>query len=434
MRAKTIILSAITITAILAVLLPFTPQASAGDTACSGTLPVAGSPYDNVVVNSGDSCTVGGGITINGNFQANGAVDVTISGFPSPTTIGGDVQITESTGNTLIQLVSVGGSIQIEKNQSPTGTISVNRNTVGNNIEVNDNEAREIRISSNNFNSGDIIVLKNTVDITQDRARSIIDVSSNSPQNIIIQENTVKATGTSSASVGITASRNTVTGNIQLVKNTGIADGVRFSNIVQIGVFSNSFSSGNIQILDNTASATSSNRRSDTQALIQVSGNGFGGSPQNIEAIGNSATADGETGSGSFSKMKALVAVDRNDVIENIKVQKNTASADGIHTQTIITATISASDNSFSPGNLQVQENTATATGPGADRAEIDVSGNNNPQNIEVQKNTASTPGSELVTVDSNTADENIQCSENSPTPIGADNVGNLEGQCSGLS
>ena len=48
---KTIILSAITITAILAVLLSFMPQASADDTTCIDTL--ATGTYENVIVPAG---------------------------------------------------------------------------------------------------------------------------------------------------------------------------------------------------------------------------------------------------------------------------------------------------------------------------------------------------------------------------------------------
>ena len=426
----------------------FSQDVFADDTVCDGILTAAEGPYDNVVVNPEDSCTVEAGTTINGNFQAVEAVDIVIRGSIF---IGGNVQINESTGIIRIErgtivgdlqiqestavLVfitreSVGGSVQIEKHNSPSASLIVSSNVVGENIQVTETDTARVSIFRNTLTAGNISVLKNTIDgccatiLVQGNRLSGIDA------NIVVQENFVRAT-TGSAGAFIRVEGNLLTGDIHMEKNTAIAVST-FNGIARIIAQFNGFSSGNLELFDNHVVASNTDDRgAGPTAQIIVANHRTG--PQNIEMTGNSATASGTVASGFFG-VKAKIEVFNNDVQESVKVQKNTAQADG-GSSTIIVAEVVASRNNFMSGNLQVQENEAKATGTTSD-ASINVDSNglvSSPQNIEVQKNTASASDSELVTVDSNTADENIQCSENSPDPTGSSNVGNLEGQCVGL-
>jgi len=430
---KTIFLTGLGTLAILSmILLPYAPQAEAGVTACSVILTSAGGPYNDVIVNPGDSCFVEDGTIINGNFEAIGAVDIFMFG-PS-ITIGGAVEIKESTGNTFVFEVSVGESIKVEKSVAPLGVIFLVDNTVGKDIQVLDNEILRIDIRSNVFNSGDIIVLKNT---SSPFDATIFRIISNiSPQNILVQDNTLFSSIAAFASASIIVDRNQdVEGNIIVEKNTLNSDtGTRGST--DISIFANTFSSGNIQVQANSLTTTVSGFGARSSATISIDTNSFFGNGQNIIALENSINASTEDDEGGVADSRLLVF--GNDIDGNIKVQKNAVNGDGTIESRAIVAVIFINNNQFSSGNLQVQENSATANGPTATtNAVISVVANGDvspPQNIELQKNTASAPGTKQMFVERNVATDNFQCSENSPAPTGSLNVGNLEGQCTGLT
>jgi len=206
---KIIIFSAIGIMAILAVLLPFMPLASADDTTCIGTL--ASGTYDNVIVPAGFFCEFASGVTVNGNvnvesnafllsFDANtvngdvnvasgasvhfhsltlgGNVegsncdlifiddsDTTIGNVKSDgcsrvdiviSSIGGDVLI-ENTSTVSIRSSSIGGDVQ-EKN---SGFTQVSSNTIGGNLQIEDNTGFRVGVWSNTV-AGDLQYNGNT--------------------------------------------------------------------------------------------------------------------------------------------------------------------------------------------------------------------------------------------------------------------------------
>jgi len=426
---KTIFLTGIGTLAILAmILLPFTPQAEAGVTVCSGTLTEVGGPYNDVIVNPGDSCFVESETIINGNFEAIGAVDIVMFG-PS-ITIGGAVEIKESTGNTFVFGVSVGESIKVEKSVAPLGLIVIEDNTVGKDIQVLDNEILRMAISSNVFNSGDIIVLKNT----SSPFASVFNIRSNiSPQNILVQDNTLFSSIPEFASVSINVDRNQdVEGNIIVEKNTLNSDTGTFGS-TRISILANTFSSGNIHVQANSLTTTVSGFGARSSATISIDTNS---NAQDIIALENSINASTEGDEDGVADSRLLVS--GNEIDGNIKVQKNAVNGNGTLGSFAIVAVIFINNNQFSPGNLQVQENSAIANGPRATTtAVISLVSNGDvspPQNIEVQKNTASAPGTELMNVLRNVATDNFQCSENTPAPMGSLNVGNLEGQCEFLT
>jgi len=146
---KTILLPAIGIFAILAMMMPSMPFASAGDTICAGDL---SGIHDNVVVQSGDSCfilagaTINGnvkvesggdlsasGSTINGNIEADGAISIRISGV----TVGGDVQIKKTTGIAVVDSSIIGGNLQMEENSGVSADAFLN--TIGGNLQYDKN-------------------------------------------------------------------------------------------------------------------------------------------------------------------------------------------------------------------------------------------------------------------------------------------------------
>ena len=175
---KTIMLSAIGISAILVVLLPFMPQASADDTSCIGIL--AAGTYENVIVPAGFSCFFSSGVTVNGNVDVeNGAVfnafgSVTVNGninvasgasiHVHSLTLGGNVEGTNCSvlffdsldtaiGNVksdgcmfvIIGNSSIGGDVQVKN----SGNTSIRSNTIGGNLQIEDNTGVRVGAFSN---------------------------------------------------------------------------------------------------------------------------------------------------------------------------------------------------------------------------------------------------------------------------------------------
>ena len=127
------------------------PSAAADGTECDGTLTAAGGPYGDVSVEEGKSCTVEAGTIINGDFEADEPVDITIRGS-SVITISGNVKIEGATGDVKIENSDIGGNVEIKdgtatssndifvRNNIIGGDIEVEGNTVVDDISVNDNK------------------------------------------------------------------------------------------------------------------------------------------------------------------------------------------------------------------------------------------------------------------------------------------------------
>ena len=253
MREK--ILLGIAVFVLAGIMVPM-PLASAddNDTVCSGF--IIGGEFDNVIVNPGDSCTMDGS-TINGDFIANGAVNIVLFEFMDPMTVGGNIQIRESTGFTRITDADVGGNIQIEKSQSSDHFILVTNNNVGQNIEVKDSQASFISISGNTLGGGNIILEKNTVFDDDDMGMAAIIVSSNSfsSGNIKVVENTATATGGMGiGNIRIANNGSSESGpqNIEVEKNTASDPGGGTINV------SGNFAEENVKCFENSPAPTAS--------------------------------------------------------------------------------------------------------------------------------------------------------------------------------
>ena len=103
---KTIILSPIVITAILAVLLPFMPQASADDTTCFGFL--FSGTYDNVIVPAGSFCAFVSDVIVNGNVEVESNAILNALGA---TIVDGNINVADG-ASVHIHGITLGGTIQ----------------------------------------------------------------------------------------------------------------------------------------------------------------------------------------------------------------------------------------------------------------------------------------------------------------------------------
>jgi len=319
------------VTVLMAVALPL-PFASADETLCNGDLPALAEPYDTVKVESGDSCDVLDDVVINGSFLADGADVITIAVGPGGEriTIGGDIIIKGSTGDTSIQRVDVGGDVKIENQEG--GLIRANMLLMGgSNIDVKNNVAVFITVQNDRFSSGG---------------------------NILVEDNT----STSHSTAG------------------GFDFGMRVRN------------------------------------------NGDGGSlnPDNITVKNNRMTLEAGTD----------LLVTGNKADGNIEVEKNMATRDIVVGNNEFFA-----DEGDNGGNLTVKENEAD------NDILVEDNGGSNPTDIQVEKNTANKDGVDggVVDVTGNTANEKIQCKDNTPDPTGIDNeapageTSGLEDQCADL-
>ncbi len=121
------------------------------DTECDGLLPAG--TYDNVVVLEAKSCEINGGVVITGNFQAQKADSIIIGGAGN--SVGGNVEIQESTGTIEIKSLTVVGNIKVEKGTGGSDFVDLTNNKVTGNIDVIENESYDLIIVD--FNVADNI-------------------------------------------------------------------------------------------------------------------------------------------------------------------------------------------------------------------------------------------------------------------------------------
>jgi len=233
-------------------------------------------------------------------------------------------------------------------------------------------------------------------------ARGNVDISRNEiSSNIIVEEQTGGS---------ITVFRNVMPGSdIQVMKN----------DVDWIRVNRNSLSSGDIQVEENITNEVFG-RNSDIGLRVnnngaQVQNDPDLENPQNILVKKNTVN-------------KGSLDVLNNEVDANIQVEGNVGKLK-----------VRVEDNSFfsdpteKPGDLKVSENDSEGN------IEVIDNGGSNPQHIQVEKNTADVDENldGGVEVTGNTAEEKIQCKENTPEPISASgneapptDTAGLEGQC----
>jgi hypothetical protein len=109
-----------------AAVLMISGSALAADTICTGTLDPAGSPYGNVVVPAGESCSIVGA-RVNGNVTVFGSL--VVAALPSDTTISGDVKSKDGCGTVVIRGL---GSTAPE----PAPSAGIGRVVVGGNVTI----------------------------------------------------------------------------------------------------------------------------------------------------------------------------------------------------------------------------------------------------------------------------------------------------------
>ena len=122
-----------------------TVPAPGGNGSCQGS--IGAQRFENLDVPDGASCTLNGtvvdgnikvgtnatlhaiGVSVGGNIQADGALDVTLN---NNGTVGGSIQLKQG-GSATVDEVRVTGDIQLESN---TGVLSVTDNRVGGNVQI----------------------------------------------------------------------------------------------------------------------------------------------------------------------------------------------------------------------------------------------------------------------------------------------------------
>jgi hypothetical protein len=128
---------------------PTAPAPGGGDGTCRGS--IGAQRYENLDVPDGASCTLNGtrvdgnikvgtnatlhalNVTVGGNIQADGALDVTVN---NNSMVGGSIQIKQG-GSATVDGVRVTGDIQLESN---AGALSVTDNRVGGNVQIVQNQ------------------------------------------------------------------------------------------------------------------------------------------------------------------------------------------------------------------------------------------------------------------------------------------------------
>jgi len=158
MRAKTILLPSIGIFAILAMMVPSMPFASADDTTCTDFLPAG--EYDGNVIAAGPSCFIGLGTTIHGDVKHTGG-DLIIDGA----TVFGNVQ---SEGGAFLFVLSstVYGDIQVKDMSGPFPSITIDGNTIDGRVQIEASTVDFIEVGfpgAGNVINGDIQIFNNFV-------------------------------------------------------------------------------------------------------------------------------------------------------------------------------------------------------------------------------------------------------------------------------
>jgi len=129
---------------------------AAKPTTCTGT--ISSGTFKNIVVPSGESCVLLGSVVVNGNFRAEGASDIAISG----TSIGGNVLIKGSTGGVSVIRADIGGHLQIERH-SGIDCIGLGSNTIGGNLKLHNNAGNGCINTGLNIIAGNFQLTKNNI-------------------------------------------------------------------------------------------------------------------------------------------------------------------------------------------------------------------------------------------------------------------------------
>lgn len=141
------------------------PAGASAATECVGTL--SGGTYGNVTVPKGESCALDDTVVITGNFTADRAVDVVLSG----TSIDGDVTITKTTGSFVVinAGTTIGGNVTVNNNDEAfvilVGSCASGGISVAGDATVNGNDAVFAVAANCSTFDGNVTMNNNTAEL-----------------------------------------------------------------------------------------------------------------------------------------------------------------------------------------------------------------------------------------------------------------------------
>jgi len=211
------------------------------ETTCTGTLLVAGGPYDDVIVPAGASCIFASGVTVDGNVEVESGASLDDLFFgAAANTVNGDINV--ATGASLhIHFMTVGGNIECSNGSLDIGGVTVNGDVKadGCTIEFFDGNSigGEVEIEGATFLATGSI-FSNTIggDLEIENSGGLSVVSNIIGGNLQIEDN-------SGVSVGVWS--NTVTEDLEYNGNTSTTG--TFPSIVGSNVVG-----GDLECSDNT--------------------------------------------------------------------------------------------------------------------------------------------------------------------------------------
>ena len=256
--------------------------------------------FASITVVAGTSCTITGDVTITGNLNADGVIDVIIDGTPE-ITIGGNVLIKNSLGEIIINNANINGKLTLDNNSG--GSIIITSNSIGKNFVMKNNAAQDDLPPMDKI----IIIDENTIDgnvtFRNNFAEDDFFVRTNTINGNVVQ------TGTEVENNDIAYEFNIINGNLDFKENfaTGEIDFIGNEISENVTIVGNTFNQqilftdnnvdGKVLIKDNGLASTSIIFGSNTLknvtiknniASVDVSANTFDGTlkiSQNIDVL-----------------------------------------------------------------------------------------------------------------------------------------------------
>ena len=182
-------------------------SANAGNERVCSDETISSGTFSRVIVEAGTSCTLTGSVIVEGDVDADGAVNVLIIGIR----IDGNVRVENSLGTLiLIRNSEILGHVDLDNNTIDPGNITVIGTTIAGNLKTENNLVQDrILIGAcptlGNSVGGNVTIRKNAVDDIQLACNNISG-------NVTIREIT--------ASTDIRAPGNTVNGNVTIRDNS----------------------------------------------------------------------------------------------------------------------------------------------------------------------------------------------------------------------
>lgn len=305
-----------------------TPTALANETVCDGI--ISSGTFDNIFIPEGASCTLTGDVVVEGDVEADGAVDVIIgvtdigNNVVDGIIIEGNVKIENTTGTIDIRDTQIDGNVTLRNNPAEGDINVVNGNTIGGNVVAKNNESITDDIfigscgSGGNTVDGNVTVVNNTAaDFLIVNCSTIagnVTVRDNATENgiqvagdmmLFIEGNLTVANNTVADEFGVRPA--SVNGNVTVRNNTAAGDGLFISR---------STVAGNLSVEDNLV--TEGGGDEFDQGFIVVGSVTFpGGDPLPGNIIGGNVTVKNNT------VIEGSIPIEDNTVDGNLTCKKN---------------------------------------------------------------------------------------------------------------